>query len=125
MAALSYSQQQSHTNSHYGGTYYDPTYSQTHLSTSRPYVTPSSSHGRVNTRLQRRDPTRERSKKNWYTVVNGTHGNDVYSSLRIAAPYCWNHETQFFFDGCICKGFDTYDAAWDWILGITHSSEPP
>ena len=71
-------------------------------------------------RKPRRNPSREGSKWRYYAVKNGLHGDDVYSSWHQAHPYCWDPSTQYFYPGCFCKGFDCYDSAWDFLLGMTH-----
>ena len=65
-----------------------------------------------------RNPMTEGSNHRFYAVKNGTNGSEVYSSWMEAAPYCWNHQRQYFHKGTICKGFNKYDEAWNWILNI-------
>ena len=36
-----------------------------------------------------------------------------------AYPYCWHPAIQYFFPECICEGFDHYETAWDFLLGLT------
>ena len=70
---------------------------------------------------KKRNPMTEGSNHRFYAVKNGTNGNEVFSSWTAAAPYCWDHQRQYFHKGTICKGFPTYDEAWNWILNIpTH-----
>ncbi len=46
-----------------------------------------------------------------------------------AHPYCWDPTTLYFIAGSFCKGFDHYDMAWNFLLGIpdsegnTHTNE--
>ena len=72
----------------------------------------------------KRNPKREGSKWRFYAVKNGINGDDVYSSWTHAYPYCWDPSTQYFFPGCFCKGFDTYDSAWDFLLDVPKEPEP-
>ncbi len=83
---------------------------------SRHYQLPSTS------RRPKRNPSREGSKWRFYAVKNGLEGNDVYSSWDQAYPYCWNPATQYFYPGSFCKGFDNYNTAWNFLLGI-HSPD--
>ena len=71
---------------------------------------------------KQRNPLHEGSKHNFYAVHNGINGNEVFSSWHTAAPYCWDHKSQYFFKGTVCKGFSTYTQAWDWLLGINQAS---
>ena len=73
----------------------------------------------------RRNPAREGSKWQFYAVKNGTHGNEVYSSWNQAYPFCWDSTTQYFYPGCICKGFNNYDDAWDFLLGVDAQDNQP
>ena len=95
----------------------NPTYSQSQASTS------TTTHSRQSTR---RNPAREGSKWRFYAVKNGLEGDDVYSSWHQAYPYCWDPATQYFFKGCFCKGFDDYNTAWNFLLGLseTEHNEP-
>ena len=100
----------------------------------RPQVTPSthapirytqgcsSRHYTNTSRRSTRNPSREGSKWRFYAVKNGLEGDDVYSSWGQAYPYCWNPDTQYFYPGSFCKGFDDYDRAWNFLLGL-HSSD--
>ena len=67
----------------------------------------------------RQNPAREGSKWWFYAVKNGTNGDGVYSSWQQAYPYYYNPATEYFFPSCICKGFDHYEAVWDFLLGLT------
>ena len=90
---------------------YSSTY-RNHPSTTHPNITPSPS----STQTRRRNTSKEGSKHPFYAVRNGLEGNEIYTSWRAAAPHCWNSETNYFFDDCVCKGFPTYDDAADWLL---------
>ncbi len=70
-----------------------------------------------------RNPSREGSKWKYYAVKNGVEGDDVYSSWHQAHPYCWDPKSQYFFSGCFCKGFDDYDLAWDFLLGVQQQEQ--
>ena len=69
-----------------------------------------------------RNLSREGSKWKYYAVKNGIEGDDVYSSWHQAHPYCWNPKSHYFFSGCFCKGFDDYDLAWNYLLGLQHQN---
>ena len=66
----------------------------------------------------KRNPARKGSKWRYYAVNNGLEGDDVYSSWHQAYSYCWDPERQYFFQGSFCKGFDDYDRASDFLLGV-------
>ena len=87
-----------------------------------PISIPSSSHHRQ--AKPSRNPSREGSKWRFYAVKNGINGDDVYSSWNQAHPFCWDPSTQYFFPGCFCKGFDSYDSAWDFLLDVPKEAEP-
>ena len=54
-----------------------------------------------------KNPARERSKWRFYTVKIGTNADNVYLSWNQANR--WDTNTQYFFLGCVCKGFNLYD----------------
>ena len=70
-----------------------------------------------------RNPSREGSKWRFYAVKNGINGDDVYSSWGQSHPYCWDPSTEYFFPGCFCKGFNTYDDAWNFLLDILNEPD--
>ena len=82
---------------------------------------PSSSHRQRP--KQHRNPTREKSKWQFYAVKNGLNGDDVFSSWGQAHPYCWDPTTEYFFPGCFCKGFNDYHDAWNFLLNINDKPE--
>ena len=80
-----------------------------HRSTTRPHITSSPNF----TTTRRQDPTKERLKHPFYAVHNGLGGDEIYTSWRAAAPHCYDMAAEYFIDGCVCKGFDTWDEAAD------------
>ena len=81
---------------------------------------PSSSH-RPRPKTHR-NPTREKSKWQFYAVKNGLNGDDVFSSWGQAHPYCWDPTTEYFFPGSLCKGFDETIDTYDYNTIIKPSS---
>lgn len=73
-------------------------------------------------RSRHRNPSRETSKWQFYAVKNGINGDDVYSTWAQAYPFCWNPSTPYFFPGSFCKGFNSYNQAWDFLLGVSPRS---
>ena len=69
---------------------------------------PSSSRQQRHHKPQR-NHAREKSKWRFYAVKNGLNGDDVYSSWGQAHPFCWDPTSGYFFQGCFCKGFNSYD----------------
>ena len=39
------------------------------------------------------------------------------------AHFYWDYKTLYFYKGTVCKEFQDYDSAWDWILGISPPSQ--
>ena len=87
-----------------------------------PLVTPTSRPPQRH--AKRRDPRNESSKHSFYAVRNGLHGNDVYSSWPQASKYCWNQAARTFLPGSSCRGFPSYDKAWEYLLGYPQESIP-
>lgn len=87
----------------------------------------SYSHTSRTQRSTQRNLAREGSKWKFYAVKNGLEGDEVYLSWHHAHPFCWDPNTQYFFLGTFCKGFDNYDQAWDFLLGVPQqlSQVPP
>ena len=69
-------------------------------------------------RPSRQNHNRDGSKWHYYAVKNGLEGDDVYSLWHQAHPYCWGQSTKYFFPGSFCKGFNSYNRAWDFLLGV-------
>lgn len=102
---------------------YDSRARQFHLSTidSRKEVTPSQSSSKDSCH---RDSTRGRSKHSFYAVNNGLKGDEIYTSWRVAAPHCWDCDSQNFINNCICQGFASYDAVGDWLISMDQNFLP-
>ena len=66
----------------------------------------------------KRNLARERLRWRFYAIKNGINGDDIYSSWHQAHPFCWDPVTKYFYRGSFCKGFDDYDSAWNFLLGL-------
>ncbi len=55
-----------------------------------------------------RRPARECSKRTYCAIFNGFESDNIYPSCCQEAPYYRSCEKQYFYDGCICKGFDAH-----------------